>query len=28
MASVDIRAAFLQAKAFKCKIYMRPPEDI
>ena len=28
LASVDIRAAFLQAKVFDRVIYMKPPEDI
>ena len=28
LASVDIRAAFLQAKVFNREIFMKPPEDI
>ena len=28
LASVDIRAAFLQAKVFDREIFMKPPDDI
>ena len=28
LASVDIQAAFLQAKVFDQEIYMEPPKDI